>query len=134
MKTKIFLAIMMMIIVAGCGNEKKQNTKIITGQDGKQYVVIDSTSQNIVVDSISQNVSPIIGYNKIIDFGNGVYYFGYFRQDFGTKLSSFIQLHTELRMIAFAPDDRLGHGYTSGYFVYFEQNIPCPCDTIAKNQ
>jgi hypothetical protein len=125
MKTKIFLAIIMMIIVAGCGNEQKQNTKTITGQDGKQYVV---------VDSLPQKVSPTIQADEITDFGNGVYYFKYHQSDFGTHLSSFIRQHTELRMVAFAPNDRTGYGKTSGYFVYFEPNVPCPCDTIQKEK
>ncbi|MEI6672086.1 MAG: hypothetical protein WCL02_01675 [bacterium] len=131
MKIKILFAMIVIIIFASCGNKKSQQTQTIIGQDGKQYVV---------VDSISQLLQSTICDGQITDFGNGVYYFGYINADFGNHLSSFIQQHTELSMVAFAPNDALqnqgsnvvGTGQTFGYFVYFKPNVPYPGDTIKK--
>ena len=53
---------------------------------------------------------------KVVDCGNGVYYFNSTETAFGNALSGFLAAHPELEVTAMAPDvhDR---GYTWGYFV-----------------
>ena len=88
------------------------------------------------VQSVEQegNKKPTIIENTITDFGNGVYYFDYVTSEFGNQLSQIIVDHQKLKVVTITPNDRGGHGYTTGYFVITEPRIPCPCDTISTKK
>jgi len=56
-----------------------------------------------------------------MEYGNGVFYFCYVGDDFGARLSSFIEQHPNLEVSAMASDDTGPFGHTRGYFVIFKQ-------------
>lgn len=105
MKTNFLLAIMMIVLLASC---------------------VNNTSKPTV-----QNEKTVKTAYGIKDYGNGVYYFDYTKNEFGEQLSLFIGQHPELRMVSFASDNdgkvALPSGGTAGYFVKFE-----PCDAPKK--
>jgi len=57
--------------------------------------------------------------SRIVDYGNGVYYFPNAEADFSNTLSYFIEKHPELELVSMAGDDTATSGFTCGYFVVF---------------
>jgi hypothetical protein len=76
----------------------------------------------------SQNGSSEVKFTEIMDFGNGVYYFPYIRENFGNSLSNFIGNHPELEYVNSTGDGTGGGGYENGrdmgYFVVFREKKP----------
>jgi hypothetical protein len=56
-----------------------------------------------------------------LNYGNGVYYFPCWEAQFGKSLSDFIDRNPNLEFVSMAPNDRVSHGYTTGYFVVFRE-------------
>ena len=106
MKTKFFfLAMMMVIILAGCDQVPQVKT------------------DNNQTETITKNGTTIT------DYRNGVYYFNPTREYFCDALSLFIEEHKDdLRLVAISVQ---GHEGSGGY-ACFEPRNPCPCDTIKK--
>lgn len=99
-------------------------------------IIVLAGCQNAIKTPVAQDEQKVKMDDNIKDYGNGVYYFNYTDSDFGEQLSLFIGQHPELRMVSFASDNdgsiAFPDGGTKGYFVKFEQNDPCPCDTIKR--
>lgn len=57
--------------------------------------------------------------NEIVAYGNGVYYFPYIGAKFGNSLSTFLESHTELEVVAMTGNGRGAYGTEIGYFVVF---------------
>lgn len=55
---------------------------------------------------------------EIEDYGQGIYYFPYSREDFGYSLSDFMSRHSELELVTIAVATG-SQGGTLGYFVVF---------------
>jgi hypothetical protein len=119
MKTKIiFLAIMIGIIVASCGNNDKEK-KVIAAKDfGKQYNIPNNITN-----------SP----DCFINFGNGVYYYPLIntpdKMEFGPVFSNFKAKNKgKLNVISFAPmlADRAYDNSVIGYWINTEP------DTVNK--
>lgn len=65
--------------------------------------------------------NPIVVTNRVVDYGNGVYYFTWRMKDFGNELSHFLKAHPDLEVTAMAGDDgNTAYGITVGYFVTFK--------------
>lgn len=81
--------------------------------------------KNVSGNDTAIPLEPNDGYgviiNKVLDYGGGVYYFGYTGDDFAKSLAGFIQAHKELQMISMASDGSNGYGKTEGYFVVFKK-------------
>lgn len=56
-------------------------------------------------------------YSYVRDYGNGVFYFPYAKDEFGREFSAWRAVHKGWIIIAIAPDDTEAYGYTRGYFV-----------------
>jgi hypothetical protein len=100
MKKLFFIGLMVCLCVA-C----EQPTKTITGDDGKEYTVVDD------VKSVS----------KITDYGNGVYYFDYVGKEFARHLSDFIGQNPSLELVAMMGNADGMYGRNYGYFVVFRE-------------
>lgn len=62
--------------------------------------------------------------SRVVDYGNGVYYFPMTNADFGNALSSFIEKHPELELVAVTENGTGFNGYDLGYFVVFQERTP----------
>lgn len=56
----------------------------------------------------------------VVKTGTNVYYFPYARSNFALALSTFIEKHPELQLIALTADDTDSNGVTKGYFAVFQ--------------
>ena len=124
MKTKILLSITMLALIFNSCSDKEQ-TKTITGQDGKSYTVIN------------ENISPFY------DFGNGVYYFDLRATDtnpevvntFGKAISEFIKLHKDVRISTIASHTAgSSTNHMCGYWIITEPKVTCPCDSVKQTK
>ena len=93
MKSVFILSVVVFlaIIIGGCGNAASNSANVRTDADIKIAV----------------------------DYHNGVYYFSTKEADFPNALSSFIQTHKELELIAMTGDATGDYGKDVGYFVVF---------------
>ena len=66
-----------------------------------------------------REVNPKLEVGKVVDFGNGVYYFNSKQADFANALSAFLSAHQELEVTSMAGDGTCGYGADCGYFVTF---------------
>lgn len=57
----------------------------------------------------------------IVSYGNGVYYFAYIKEDFGSNLSSFLEKNPSLKVNSMAANGSGSHGRDIGYFVVTEE-------------
>jgi hypothetical protein len=58
--------------------------------------------------------------SKVIDHGNGVFYFNNIRSSFGNTLSNFIKTHPNLELVSIAGNGTGASGVELGYFVVFK--------------
>jgi hypothetical protein len=68
-----------------------------------------------------RQVQQVQSVNKVVDYGNGVYYFPFLQSDFANELSAFIGQHPELELVAMTGNGNDLYGANLGYFTYFRK-------------
>ncbi|MEK7653951.1 MAG: hypothetical protein AAB345_01555 [Patescibacteria group bacterium] len=73
--------------------------------------------------NVSNVASAYSSTSKIVDYGNGVFYFPYTEAEFGNALSAFLKEHPEWELVTFDgnPDKNKKAGWLFGYFVGFRK-------------